>query len=134
MHLTLELRSSLQRRRQHQSTSNTFVKLHPRQVSQLYHEALECSTNRKSHIVEDNGDHRHCRRRSNHWYIRQENPSNVLFLPLKISFIAASDGTTSTEHDMYVSYNGGQLDKGESAKMSCHACILQLIICSIVKV
>ncbi len=124
MRLTLQLRnhstttshSSLQR----PSHFNTFVKLHPQQVHQFYQQALSTSALSKvgkkvevSNEDEDDDDD-YDYSKSNYWHIHHENPSDVLFLPLKVAFtIGTGTPMTNTEYVMYVSYNGGLLDKGE---------------------
>lgn len=72
-----------------QYDENLFVRLHPTNVAKLFEEALS-----KASYAEADTDS---------WNVYQEDPKNILFLPLCIS---------SHSHDIYCSYNGGFIPEG----------------------
>lgn len=111
MHLQLQLRGPSSPSTRHQQHLNCFAKLHPRVVQKLYEEALLEFSKEPSRIEDVH----------NYWQVVNEDESEILFLPLKVTFTIGSDGTGepqesidngTTEHVMYVSYNGGHTDQG----------------------
>lgn len=101
-------------------TFNNFVKLHPNNVRKLHREAIQEAEAAAAAVTSlqslDSAENWQITNYHHHESVQERVELDIVFLPLQISFTTRS--TTMQRHVMYVSYNGGLIEKGTSDRSS----------------